>query len=263
VILAVLVVAWLVVLLPMVAKHRQQVRRVGGPALATRVLHRGGGAAPAVRRATGGHRHDPDWHERDELEHDRPEHENDWQEDPVAERDADTEAELDDGYDTDQQDTDGHDTDRHELAEVPRRRRGRGGFDPEADAVVRHARYAVRQRVVLGLLAAAVVTALVGATVTSTAWWIHVLVDLALVGYLAYLRVQVRIEQEVRERRLNRIGRARLGVASAQAEREDELPPRLRRPGAVVVEIDDEDPSFHDLDEYAPHEPELRRASGA
>ncbi|GAB2936643.1 hypothetical protein GCM10027047_36500 [Rhodococcus aerolatus] len=249
VILAALVVAWLVVLLPMVAKHRQQVRRVGGPAMTTRVLHRGDRAVPVLRRApAAGHRSDPYW-----------------QEDPVADDTRDSEAELDDGYDTDEHDTDRHDTDRHEPEhdEVPRRRRGRGGFDPEADAVTRHARYAVRQRVVLTLIAAVVVTAVVAVTATSAAWWLNVVVDLALVGYLVYLRTQVRIEQEVRERRLNRVGRARLGVASAQAERADELPPRLRRPGAVVVEIDDEDPSFYELDEYGPPaEVELPRASG-
>lgn len=254
VILAALVTAWLVVLVPMVAKHRQQVRRVGGPAMSTRVLHRGEDAVPVARRGpAAGHRSNPDW-----------------QEDPVADDTVsdDTVAELDDGYDTDHDSTDadrpeGHDT--HERGSAPPpNRRGRGGFDPEADAVTRHARYAVRQRVVLGLLAAVVVTAVVAATAVPAAWWLNLVVDLALVGYLVYLRTQVRIEQDVRERRLNRIGRARLGVASARAERADELPPRLRRPGAVVVEIDDEDPSFFELDEYGPaEEVELPRASGA
>ena len=246
VVLVALVVCWFVVLVPMVARHRQQLRRVGGPALSTRVLHRGGQAVAAGRRGpAAGHPSDPTW-----RDHEPPE------EDVVSDHDT-----LDDGYDTDEHDTDEHD--QRERETVPPRRRGRGGFDPEADAVARHARYAVRQRVVLGLAGLAVLTAVLALSLSSTLWWAHLLVDAALVGYLVYLRAQVRIEQDVRERRMHRIDRARLGVSSAAAERDDELPPRLRRPGAVVVEIADEDPAFYEMDEYAPApEPELRRASG-
>ncbi|HCS59081.1 MAG TPA: hypothetical protein DIW80_19590 [Gordonia polyisoprenivorans] len=75
------------------------------------------------------------------------------------------------------------------------------------------------------------------------------------VGYLFYLRRTVKAEQQIRAQRIARARRA----AKADAERERREmqtpefaaappPPRLRRPGgAVVLEIDDEDPVFDHL----------------
>lgn len=185
-------------------------------------------------------------------------------------------------------------------AEQPRRYRpGRGGFDPEAAEIAARAKYAHRQRVVVGLLLAAVVTAIAAAVVLPVVWWAHGLVDLALVGYLVYLRKQVRIENEVRERRMARLSRdgggsyARdsggVGAESfeqPQSELDDEppdsddparaglaqdrpryVPRRPRRPVAepiqhngVYVDIEDEDPAFYELDE--PGEQPFRRAAG-
>ena len=81
--------------------------------------------------------------------------------------------------------------------------------------------------------------------------------------YLGYLRRQTRIEERVRRRRVQRAARSRLGVENTEDRDLDLLPPRLRRPGAVVLEIDDEDPIFEHL-EYAPsaREYHLPRAAG-
>ena len=66
---------------------------------------------------------------------------------------------------------------------VPRRR-GRGGFDPEADALARAARYAFRQRAVLGLVFAAITTAALAFIISPTVWWLCGLSVAVLVGYL-------------------------------------------------------------------------------
>ena len=81
--------------------------------------------------------------------------------------------------------------------------------------------------------------------------------------YLGYLRRQTRIEEQVRRRRAQRMMRSRLGVENTQDSEFDVVPSRLRRPGAVVLEIDDEDPIFEHLD-YAPYSSDyhLPRAAG-
>ena len=84
---------------------------------------------------------------------------------------------------------------------------------------------------------------------------------LVTVLYLAYLRRQTRIEEKVRRRRMHRMARARLGVENAADREYDVVPSRLRRPGAVVLEIDDEDPIFEHLDYDIPVR-DLRLAPG-
>jgi hypothetical protein len=257
VIVVVLVGAWLVVLVPMLARHRQQVRRTADAALASRVLHRGdSGVALAARPGpAAGHPSDPGWVAQDELEleeeivDEQHAHQDDVE--AVAEHLGTEDAPLDE-------------SEGHSGAENVHRT-GRGGFDPRADAVARRARYAFRQRVSLTLLAVVVVTLLGALVGVGQLWWPHLLADLALVGYLAFLRRQTRIEEDVRERRLHRMGRARLGIEvdSEHAEQLGGVPRRLRRPGAVVLEIDDEDPAFDELEPpLAPAEMELPRASG-
>ena len=70
--------------------------------------------------------------------------------------------------------------------------------------------------------------------------------------YLSYLRRQTRIEEKVRRRRTQRMARARLGVENTYDREYEVVPSRLRRPGAVVLEIDDEDPIFEHLDYAMP-----------
>ncbi len=271
VIVVLLIVAWLFVAVPMLSKYRQEVRRTADAALASRVLHRGdSGIRLAVRRAPArGHRSDPAWapgtdgHELDDDQDEtqevavaeqeqsdrmeQPEHVEQHGARPWADHVAE-ERELDEHYGAD-----------HHRA-------GRGGFDVRADAQARAARFSARRRVTGLLLAAAVITLLGGVLGLGFLWWPFVVVSVALVGYLAFLRRQTRIEAQVRERRLARLQRARLGVDTVDPHDAQwgSVPRRLRRPGAVVLEIDDEDPDFDELETpLAPEELRFPRAVGA
>jgi hypothetical protein len=98
-----------------------------------------------------------------------------------------------------------------------RYRPGRGGYDAEAAAAAARARYVVRQRLVLGLVLLAVATGLLaGGLHLVGGWYLHAAVDLCLVGYLVYLRRQVRVEQAIRARRAARMagGRYRADAGS-------------------------------------------------
>jgi hypothetical protein len=234
-----LVVAWLVVLVPMVARRRQENTRGS-------------------------------------------------MEEGFAMSDADAdldefEAEFDD---FDPEYDDDADLDDH----APRSYRpGRGGYDAEGAAVVAQAKYAFRRRVVAFLFVAAVASGVAAGFVEPLVWWAHGAADLALVGYLGYLRRQVRMEEEIRVRRQARLAHARRQSAGrrpraprehAEAghtrpersrgeeryERDDSAPepqPRFQhhvRPGHVVVDLDDEDPVFVELD--GPETLPRRRAVG-
>jgi hypothetical protein len=236
-----LVVAWLVVLVPMIVRKRQEVARTADTELAARVLR------PA----------------REEFamaaDHDEPE-----LEDHVEEADDLDFAELDD--------------------DGPQRRYrpGRGGFDPQAAALAAKAKYAFRQRVVVTMILSAIITAVVAGVSVTPVWWVHGAIDVSLVSYLGYLRRQVRIEEEIRQRRLARMSTVRRSHAHPRPEMaatasdapdsvEDGLEARrehgiLTRPapvshhGAVIVDLDDEDPVFDELDE--PDVLPYRRAVG-
>ncbi|OZE32436.1 hypothetical protein CH256_12000 [Rhodococcus sp. 05-2254-6] len=280
-----LVAVWLFVLLPMLMTKRPQIMQTTDAALATRVLHRGGTKRKQRGPATG-HRSDPHWRPEDDLRVSAPAREifgpaiatvrPDSPDLPgTAEDPMDTHA-ADSDLERDAPDSEASSASSPVLEPgvvdddfVPRRR-GRGGFDPEADAIARAARYAFRQRAVLGLVFAAITTAALAFIISPTVWWLCGLSVAVLVGYLYYLRRQVQIEEEVRRRRLTRMGRSRLGVESETDDELELVPQRLRRPGAVVLEIDDEDPEFEHLDHY--EEPfqarrdedrDMRRAQGA
>ncbi|WP_330271149.1 hypothetical protein OG205_28890 [Lentzea sp. NBC_00516] len=214
-----LVVAWLVVLVPMMARKRQESARSVG-----------------------------------------------------EEYDAMPDAEYDDIHDIDDDYFD-----EEEYVERPFRR-GRGGYDPEAAVLVAQAKYAFRRRVVAFLLVAAVATGIVAGVFYAKLWYGHAALDLVIVGYLTYLRRQVRIEEEIRARRLARLQQVRRRRATGpqqqetpaaeipqQATGEPEtakvevvedrpaLPPLPRfehhvRPGTIPVDSDDEDPVFVELD---------------
>ncbi|GAB2874473.1 divisome protein SepX/GlpR [Lentzea nigeriaca] len=222
-IIVALVVAWLVVLVPMMARKRQEIARSVG-----------------------------------------------------EEYDAMPDAEYDDIHDIDDDYFD-----EEEYVERPFRR-GRGGYDPETAALVAQAKYAFRRRVVAFLLVAAVATGVVAGVFYQPLWYGHAGVDLLLVGYLTYLRRQVRIEEEVRARRLARLQQVRRRRATAPqpqqvaeipapadapaveevettqvevvaAEERPALPPLPRYehhvlPGTIPVDSDDEDPVFVELE---------------
>jgi hypothetical protein len=324
VIIVALVVAWLLVLVPIIARRRQEVARTADSALAARIVHSGGarirveeeftmadsGEADTVRdekgmpfQAGAGEYvddYDDEFVDEDEFSDDEfqdgdfsdeelsdEEFSDEELSDDGAEIGADAEAGEDLVAEDDLMDTDDPDGMDDHLPARPYRP-GRGGFDPEAAAISARARYAVRQRAVVVMLVLAVVTALGGGLVLPMLWWAHVVVDLALVSYLTYLRRQVRIEEEVRQRRQARLaadwqagtmGSAEDGYLADDAESGDfdgdaaataarhSVPSgasafvRARPvPGTVVVDLDDEDPLFDELDE--PGALPYRRAVG-
>lgn len=101
------------------------------------------------------------------------------------------------------------DMDEH-AGQDARYRPGRGGYDPEAAELAAQARYTFRQRMVLGLVLLAGVSALVawGLSVPE-AWWVHGGADVVLVAYLINLRRQVRSENAIRARRAARLAGSR------------------------------------------------------
>jgi hypothetical protein len=265
-----LVVAWLVVLVPMIVRKRQEVAKTGDSELGARVL-RSGEAGTGAELDT----EEAAVHEDDDIRED-------FEEELVAQVTEASEEVPDD--DADQADMNYYDDD------YPRRYRpGRGGFDPEAAAVIARARYGFRQRVVLLMIIGAILTGIGAGVFYAHLWWAHGAIDLVLVTYLGYLRRQVRIEDEIRERRLARMQRVRRAQAMARPRyveeprtveeyveeiyHEDEEPaPRRERVldgppapithhgSAILVDLDDEDPAFDDLDEPANHP--YRRAVG-
>nr|WP_304503831.1 gephyrin-like molybdotransferase receptor GlpR [Corynebacterium lemuris] len=132
--------------------------------------------------------------------------------------------------------------------EFAEHRAARGGWDPVADAEYSLTRYQRRQRTLIGLAAAVVITAIIAFVIGSWSWsWLlPALAVVVTAVYLTALRSQVREEQALRMRRIRQLRRARLGVRSANDDELD-LPRRLRRPGAVVLERDDESPDFEHL----------------
>jgi hypothetical protein len=125
-------------------------------------------------------------------------------------------------------------------------------YDAEKAAAVVARKYAARKRVLMIMALTLVLSAATAFLLTSAAWWFFSIVSAVTVLYLGYLRRQTRIEARVQRRRMQRMARSQLGVENTYDREYDVVPSRLRRPGAVVLEIDDEDPIFEHLD-YAPH----------
>ncbi|APU12740.1 MULTISPECIES: gephyrin-like molybdotransferase receptor GlpR [Actinoalloteichus] len=303
-IFAALALAWLVVLVPMIARRRQEVVRTADSALEARVLRRGKNASAAGRQEAAGRQDASTGGRQDGLAASRrgasgrsqvvddPEEDPDMA-DPDAhsgrEFDGERDDEFGDEFD-DYDDESGDDEDWRALhgddVRAGRRYRpGRGGFDPEAAARLARAKYAFRQRIVLLLLLAAITTAVLAGFLSAWIWWAHAAVDLTFIGYLSYLRRQVRIEEEVRRRRTARVAEAQRrehllhgqvrSVGDVGPVGEDGLPTRSggmiaqgaselsRRPsleGTYALELDDDDPAFDDLDSPLPTT--FRRAVG-
>ncbi len=140
-----------------------------------------------------------------------------------------------------------------------RRRR----YDSTKAAAVSARKYKFRKRMLALMALVLVASATAAFLVAPVAWWVCGGVGAVTLMYLGYLRRQTRIEERVRRRRMLRIARSRLGVENTDDREFDLVPSRLRRPGAVVLEIDDEDPEFEHLD-YAPsaRDYDLPRAAG-
>ena len=139
----------------------------------------------------------------------------------------------------------------------------RRSYETKTAAAVSARKYRFRKRVLMVMSALLLLTAVAAYVVSPTFWWFCGTVGAVTVLYLGYLRRQTRIEEQVRRRRAQRMMRSHLGVENTKDQEFDVVPARLRRPGAVVLEIDDEDPIFEHLD-YATfaREYDLPRASG-
>ena len=148
-----------------------------------------------------------------------------------------------------------------QLRPVPHRP-GRGGFDPEAAEATRSYRYQQRRRVTLILLVATVAFTLAAVVMINWLWFGAVISLALLVGYLAYLRRQVRIESAIRQRRMERLQRARqIRPEFARAPRSTRAGMSAVAPGRAVVDLDDNDPGFDELKEIR-QSPAYRRAAG-
>ncbi len=140
-----------------------------------------------------------------------------------------------------------------------RRRR----YDPAKAAAISARKYKFRKRMLAFMTLVMMASAAYAYFMAPWGWYVCGGVAAVTLLYLGYLRRQTRIEQRLMRRRAMRAARARLGVENTEDRDLDLVPSRLRRPGAVVLEIDDEDPMFEHLD-YAPavHGYDLPRAAG-
>ncbi|GAA2538844.1 divisome protein SepX/GlpR [Pseudonocardia hydrocarbonoxydans] len=226
-----LVVLWLLILVPAVARHQQEVARPSYAALSGRVLDR-----PQRRYRI---------QEVDDVDESDDARGTTRLEEatriPAARPAPDAEDAVGtDGYDDDEYDGYGDEAyDDGWERPAPRYRPGRGGFDPEAAAITARARYAFRQRVVLGLLVVTVVSAVVALVAVPALWWPAGVAGTALVGYLVYLRRQVRMEEAIRRRRAARMA----GTRRPQAADDPELDEWARRGR------DASRPAEHDVDD--------------
>ncbi len=179
---------------------------------------------------------------------------------PAEDDDADTEAvakhddEDEDSYEY-VEDSSGlepaaesDDADDEAPAPIPRNAARRRRLDAKTAAAVSARKYAFRKKVLMGMAVFLIGSATAAFKVSPSAWWVCGTATAITLLYLGYLRRQTRIEEKVRRRRMQRMARARLGVENAYDREYDVVPSRLRRPGAVVLEIDDEDPVFEHLD---------------
>ncbi len=139
----------------------------------------------------------------------------------------------------------------------------RRNYESKTAAAVSARKFEFRKRMLMAMSVLLVASAVAAYAVSPTFWWFCGTVGAVTVLYLGYLRRQTRIEAQVRRRRAQRMLRSHLGVENTHDPEFDVVPARLRRPGSVVLEIDDEDPIFEHLD-YAPfaREYDLPRAAG-
>ncbi|MDP9167301.1 MAG: hypothetical protein M3O32_14755 [Actinomycetota bacterium] len=136
-------------------------------------------------------------------------------------------------------------------------------YESKTAAAVSARKFRFRKRVLMVMAVLLLASGVAGYVVSPTFWWACGSVGAVTILYLGYLRRQTRIEEQVRRRRAQRMMRSHLGVENTNDREYDVVPARLRRPGAVVLEIDDEDPIFEHLD-YAPfaREYDLPHAAG-
>lgn len=165
--------------------------------------------------------------------------------------DTNTDAETDAGIDDEVDTAEAAEAGDEDLA-FAAARRGRGGFDPERDKKNTATRFQRRQRTLLALIAACVVTFVV-AFVAGGWTWVLPAVSVGLTAwFMIALRRVVLQERALHARRLRQLRRARMGVAMSN-HIEHPRDARLRA-GSVVLDLDDDSPDFDTLPSarYAP-----------
>ncbi|APT84354.1 hypothetical protein CAQU_03905 [Corynebacterium aquilae DSM 44791] len=125
-------------------------------------------------------------------------------------------------------------------------RRSRTAYNPEREAEKWAKLAQRRQRTLIGFGVAVVLSFLVAVLVGSFAWVLPVLAIGFSIAYMVALRNQVVVERQLRAQRIARLRRQRLGVRTAGDN--SHVPDRLRSPGAIVLEADDDCPDFDELD---------------
>jgi len=162
-------------------------------------------------------------------------------------------------------------------AMAPRRGNRQRRLESTTAAEVSARKYRFRKRVLMAMSTIMVATAAVSFTVSPAFWWACGTSAVITLLYLGYLRRQTRIEEQVRRRRQQRMARSRpeyerdaewntprrRAPESMRGADLDEYGSRYQRAGAVVLDIDDEDPVFEHLDEVAySRRYDLPRAAG-
>ena len=160
---------------------------------------------------------------------------------------------------------------------APRRGNRQRRLESTTAADVSARKYRFRKRVLLAMSTIMVATAAVSFTVSPAFWWACATSAVITLLYLGYLRRQTRIEEQVRRRRQQRMAGSRTeydrdaewrtpGRRAAESGRGadvDDYGSQYQRAGAVVLDIDDEDPVFEHLDEVAySRRYDLPRAAG-
>lgn len=122
-------------------------------------------------------------------------------------------------------------------------RRGRGGYDPERERNTAATRFQRRQRTLLGLTIACVITFVIAFVAGGWTWVLPAVAVGLTAWFMIALRKVVLKERALKERRLRQLRRARMGVATAEPHPRD----RHQRAGSVVLNLDDESPDFDTL----------------
>jgi hypothetical protein len=139
-----------------------------------------------------------------------------------------------------------------ELAEAPAEPAAPIPTKPAVPAADPRAAMLARRRRTLGTLLALVpVTAAAGMLVSSRLWLANAACDLLVAGYLGWLRAQVRRTAVVWTPRTAQRAIAPTRQPDPTRQADPARPPASTAP-AHVVDLDDDDPSFAQLDEHYP-----------
>ena len=140
-------------------------------------------------------------------------------------------------------------------------RRGRGGYDPQREQAAKATRQQRRQRTLLGLLAACVITFVAAFVAGGWVWALNIVALGLTAWYMIALRHTVLQERALHQRRLRQLRRARLGVALGDEANSRERVAR-RYSGSVILDLDDDSPDFDALpvSRFTPPEDDHDRA---